>query len=192
MIYNGCRGGESLTWSKESVVKIVVISMATIFMGQIYINPGAGEFRLSMAVAMISVLLIYFEQVPVMLVCSIIAVFTPFFRAFVYYIAYHNMTFWQTLSYFFPASIYYILYGFLFKLLDIRKKLNSPLLFVIALWFCDSVPNIAEALYRQLHTSGDFSSVVLRIILVGFARSVFTGLLYYLSKYYKERYDKRK
>jgi two-component system sensor histidine kinase YcbA len=191
MIYNDGKGGGSLTWNKESIEKIVVISMATIFMGQIYINPGSGVFRLSMAVSMISVLLIYFKQVPVILVCSIIAVFTPFFRAFVHFITYHNMTFWQTLSYYFPTAIYYILYGFLFKLLDIRKKLDSPLLFIIALWFCDSVPNIAEALYRQLNTSSDFSSVVLRIILVGFARSVFTCLLYYLSKYYKERYDRR-
>ena len=180
-----------MTWNKESIEKIVVISMATIFMGQIYINPGSGVFRLSMAVSMISVLLIYFEQVPVMLVCSIIAVFTPFFRAFVHFITYHNMTFWQTLSYYSPASIYYILYGLLFILLDIRKKLGSPLLFIIALWFCDSVPNIAEALYRHLYTSSDFSNVVLRIILVGFARSVFTCFLYYLSKYYKERYDRK-
>lgn len=191
VLYNGGRGGESLTWNKQSIEKIVVISMATIFMGQIYINPGSGVFRLSMAVTMISVLLIYFEQVPVILVCSIIAVFTPFFRAFVHFIAYHNMTFWMTLSYYSPTAIYYILYGFLFEILDIRKKLDSPLLFIIALWFCDSVPNIAEALYRQLNTSGDFSSVVLRIILVGFARSVFTCLLYYLSKYYKERYDRK-
>jgi two-component system sensor histidine kinase YcbA len=191
VVYNYCKGGGSLTWNKESIEKIVVISMATIFMGQIYINPGSGVFRLSMAVSMISVLLIYFEQVPVMLVCSIIAVFTPFFRAFVHFITYHNMTFWQTLSYYSPASIYYILYGLLFILLDIRKKLGSPLLFIIALWFCDSVPNIAEALYRHLYTSSDFSNVVLRIILVGFARSVFTCFLYYLSKYYKERYDRK-
>lgn len=191
VIYNGGIGGESLTWNKESIEKVVIISMATVFMGQIYINPGSGVFRLSMAVAMISVLLIYFEQVPVILVCNIIAVFTPFFRAFVHFIAYHNMTFSQTLSYYSPVAIYYILYGFLFEFLDIRKKLDSPLLFIIALWFCDSVPNIAEALYRQLNTSGDFSSVVLRIILVGFARSVFTCLLYYVSKYYKERYDRK-
>lgn len=180
-----------MIWNRESIEKIVVISMATIFMGQIYINPGSGVFRLSMAVAMISVLLIYFEQVPVILVCSIIAVFTPLFRAFVHFIAYHNMTFRQTLSYYSPAAIYYILYGILFELLGIRKKLDSPLFFIIALWFCDSVPNIAEALFRRLNANVDFSSVVLRIILVGFARSVLTCFLYYMSKYYKERYDRR-
>lgn len=191
VIYNGDKGGGSLTWNRESIEKVVVISMATIFMGQIYINPGSGVFRLSMAVSMLSALLIYFEQVPVVLVCGIIAVFTPFFRAFVHFIAYHNMTFLQTLSYYFPVAIYYILYGFLFEFLEIRKKLDNPLLFIIALWFCDSVPNIAEALYRQLNTSSDFSSLVLRIILVGFGRSVFACLLYYLSKYYKERYDRK-
>ncbi|MDD4503686.1 MAG: ATP-binding protein [Clostridiaceae bacterium] len=180
-----------MTWNKDSIEKIVIISIATILMGQIYINPVSGVFRLSMAVAMISVLLIYFEKAPVILVCSIIALFIPFFRAFIHFIAYHNMTFWQTLSYYSPVAIYYILYGFLFRLLDIRKKLDAPLLFIISLWVCDSIPNIAEALYRQMNTSSDFSSLVLRIILVGFARSVFICLLYYLSKYYKGRYDRK-
>ncbi|MHB1395046.1 MAG: ATP-binding protein [Clostridia bacterium] len=180
-----------MTWDKRNIEKIVMISIATTLIGQIYISPVPGAFRLSMAVAMLSVLLIYFDQVPVILVSSIVAILIPFFRAFVHFATYHDMTFYQSFSYYFPVAIYYILYGILFKFLDIRRKLDSPLMFIISLWFCDCIPNIAEALFRRLDASNDFSSLVLNIILMGFARSVFTCILYYISIYYKGRYDRR-
>lgn len=180
-----------MIWDKRNIEKIAMISIATTFMGQIYISPVPGAFRLSMAVAMLSVLLVYFDQVPVILVSSIVAVLIPFFRAFVHFIAYHDMTFYQTFSYYLPVAVYYILYGILFKLLDIRRKLDSPLLFTMALWLCDSIPNIAEALFRRLDSSNDFSNLILNIILMGFARSMLTCILYYVSIYYKGRYDRR-
>lgn len=180
-----------MNWDKRKIEKIVMISIATTFMGQIYISPVPGAFRLSMAVAMLSVLLVFFDQVPVILVSSIVAVMIPFFRAFVHFIAYHDMTFFQTFSYYLPVAVYYILYGILFEFLDIRKKLDSPILFIMALWLCDSIPNIAEALLRRLDSSDNFNNLTLNIILMGFGRSVLTCILYYVSIYYKGRYDRR-
>ncbi|KUO77325.1 MAG: hypothetical protein APF77_19485 [Clostridia bacterium BRH_c25] len=180
-----------MTWDRRKIEKIAIISIATTIMGQIYINPVPGVFRLSMAVAMLSVLLIFFDQVPVILVSSIVAVMIPFFRAFVHFIAYHDMTFSQTFSYYFPVAIYYILYGILFELLEIRRKLDSPILFVMALWLCDCTPNIVEALFRRLDLSSNFNNLMYNIIMMGFARSVFTCILFYISIYYKERYDRR-
>lgn len=180
-----------MNWDKRNIEKIAIISVATTIMGQIYISPVPGAFRLSMAVAMLSVLLIFFDQVPVLLVSSIVAVMIPFFRAFVHFIAYHDMTFFQTFAYYSPVVIYYILYGIFFELLDIRRKLDSPIMFFLALWLCDCTPNIAEALFRRLDLSSSFNNLMYNIIMMGFARSVFTCILYYVSIYYKGRYDRK-
>lgn len=160
-------------------------------MGQIYISPVPGAFRLSMSVLTLSILLIHFPQAPVILVSCIIAVMTPFFRAFVDYITYPDVTFYQSFYYYYPVAIYYILYGIIFKLLKIRNKLDNLLLLIISLWFCDSTPNIAEALYRRLFTSFDFARVLLNIILMGLVRSILTYLVYWVSIYYKGRYDRK-
>jgi two-component system sensor histidine kinase YcbA len=95
--------------SKLDLEKIIIIAIVTTFMGQIYISPIPGYFRLSMAVLTLSILLIHFNQVPVMLVCSLIAVLTPLFRTFVNYTTYQDATFLQVFSNYYPVAIYYLL-----------------------------------------------------------------------------------
>ena len=178
-------------WRKLDIEKIVIISIVTVFMGQIYINPIPGPFRLSMAVLALSILLIYFKDVPVLLVCGIIAVLTPLFRTFVHFITYQDVTFIQAFSYYYPVAAYYLLYGIFFELLNIRKKLDNPALLMTSLWFCDSMPNVAEALIRRLFTAFEFDVAVLKIILVALVRTGLTYLIYILTVYYKGKYDRK-
>ena len=176
---------------KIDIEKIVIITFATIFMGEIYINPIPGPFRLSMAVLTLTLLLVFLKEVPVILVCSIIAVLTPIFRTFIHFFTFDDVTFYQSFLQYYPVAAYYFLYGFIFELLDIRKKLDNPILLMAALWFCDSMPNVAEALIRRLFTTFEFDIVVLNIILAGLIRTALTYLVYLFTVHYKRKYDRQ-
>lgn len=180
-----------MTFNKENIEKVLMISLLTTFTGQIYISPVYGMFRFSMAVVMLTILLIYFKNVSVMAVCGISAISIPIFRAFVEFVSYTNGTFVDSLHNFYPVAVYYLLYGIIFNLLDIRNKLNNPFLMIISLWVCDSIPNMAEAIFRRVLDNYQFDRLVLNIIVIGLIRSILTYGLFYITMYYKNRYDRK-
>ena len=180
-----------MTFSKENIEKVLVISLLTTFTGQIYISPVYGMFRFSIAVIILSILLIYFKTVSVTAVCGISAISIPLFRAFVDYVTYNNGTYLDSLQNFYPVTVYYLLYGVIFTLLDIRKKLNNPFLMIISLWVCDSIPNMAEAVFRRVLDNYEFDRLILNIIVIGLIRSILTYGLFYIAMYYKNRYDRK-
>jgi len=180
-----------MPFNKENIEKILVIVLLTTFTGQIYITPVYGLFRFSMAVVTLSILLIYFRNVSVIAVCGLSAVTIPLFRAFVQFVSSPTGTYMEALTDFLPVAVYYFLYGVLFLTLGIRDKLNSPFLMIISLWICDSIPNMAEAVFRRLLSEYEFDRLILNIIIIGLIRSVITFVLFYISLYYKDRYDRK-
>ncbi len=176
--------------NREKLEKIIIVSMVTVFMGQIYLSPGTNWFRLSMAVVTLSMLLLYFKQVSVVIVSFIVAIAIPIFRAFVQFVSYREAPFNEVFAHYLPVAIFYILFGLLFELLQLREKADKPLLFMTSLWFCDSVSNIIEISYRSLSSSFDFNTAIYKIIVIGFIRSVITYSFYVASIYYKNRYDR--
>lgn len=179
-----------MTWNRKNLEIISAICIVTILTGQIYISPFSSWFRLSLAVITVSMSLIYFKEVPVTAVTTIIAVSIIFFRAFVDYTAFHNMSFLNYLLSYSPVAIFYLSYGILFIALDVRKKLDNPIMFILSLWICDSMGNIAEAVLRSVWERINFDKAVLVIIIIGFFRSIATYFAYFLSQYYKNRYER--
>lgn len=180
-----------MPFNKDHIEKILVISLLTTFTGQIYISPVYGNFRFSMAVVILSILLVYFKDVSVMAVCGLSAISIPVFRAFVQFVSYPGSSYFEALSDFYPVAVYYLLYGILFSILNIRGKLDKPFIMVITLWLCDSVPNMAEALFRRILTDYEFDRLIMNIVVIGLIRSVLTWILYFISMYYKARYDRK-
>jgi len=159
-------------------------------MGQIYISPFNKWFRLSFAVITLSNFFIYFKNISPIVVGNIVAVLMLIFRSFVYYVTFHDITFKETLFWYFPVTIFYVSFGFLFEAIKVREKLHSPVKFIICLWVCDSLSNILEATYRSFVNNYSFDDVVLGIILMGMVRSLATYFVYYFVMYYKNRYDR--
>lgn len=180
-------------WKREKIEQTAMAAAVTVFMGQLYLSPVTGWFRISMAVMTLSILLLYFRQVSAIAVSFIVALAMPFFRAFVEYVSLSRaVPFEDLFANFFPVAIFYILFGILFELFRIREKADNPLLFIISLWFCDSAGNIAEISYRSTSNQFDFSHAVYEIIVIGLIRSVLTYAFYTYSIYYKNRYDREK
>lgn len=179
-----------MKWNKKNIENVFAISIITVFLGQVYINPFSQWFRFSLAVVVLSLLLIYFKNISIVFVSTKIAILMFLFRAFVHYITFHEMTFVETLFQYLPVAIFYLVFGLLFYILDIRNKLNNPLRFILSLWVCDSIGNIAEGAFRRLSIDFPFDKAVLTIILIGLLRTLVTYSIYHLFLYYKNRYDR--
>ncbi len=177
--------------NRKNIENLVLVTVIITFSGQIYLSPTSGVFRLSMAVAALTVTLIHFQKLPVMMVCGAVSVTIPLFRTFVDYFSFTEAHFGTILMDYLPVVTFYWAYGILFMTLNIRKKLSNPLLFIFSLWACDSLSNMIEFSVRQLVASSDLMApVMLQIIVVGLVRSVLTYFLYNTTLYYIERYDR--
>ncbi|MEN1759016.1 ATP-binding protein [Anoxynatronum sibiricum] len=180
-----------MVFNRKHIENLILVTVLTTFSGQIYLSPTGGTFRLSMAVAVLTVTLIHFRKLPVMLVCGTVAVTIPLFRSVVDYFSVLDADFGDIFRSYLPVISFYISYGFLFLLLSIREKLSHPFSFILSLWLCDSFSNILEFSLRQLISPANIvSDVLLQIILMGLARSVLTYFLYNTTLYYIERYDR--
>lgn len=179
-----------MEWNRKNIENWLLVTMIITFSGQVYLSPLPGIFRLSMAVAALTVTLIHFQKLPVMLVCCTVAFTIPLFRALVDYISLPSSNFNSLFLGYLPVFIYYLSYGTLFEFLQIRKKLHSPMLFMFSLWFVDSFSNIIELSFRQLLQRSEIGDAILQIILMGMARTVLTYFLYNTTLYYIERYDR--
>ncbi len=180
-----------MIWNRKNIENLILVTVIITFSGQIYLSPTSGVFRLSLAVAALTVALIHFRKLSIMVVCSCVALTIPLFRSLVDYFSVSELTFLEIYLGYLPAMTFYISYAILFKGLHIRNKQNTPLTFIFSLWLCDSFSNIVEFAIRQIYSSTqEFSAVVLQIIVVGLIRSVLTYFLYNTTLHYIERYDR--
>lgn len=157
-------------------------------MGQIYISPFAFGFRLSFAVVFLALFLIYFEDYNELIISTLVGILMFFFRSFIHYVEVDGASWSQTVSLYLPVLAFYIPYGVLFNLLEVRKKFYKPIPFMISLWVCDSIPNILEAILRRAWLDSPFDKVVLAIILIGGIRTIFTYFVFWISHYYVKRF----
>lgn len=157
-------------------------------MGQIYISPFAFGFRLSFAVVVLALFLIYFEEYNELMITTLAGILMFLFRSFIHYVEIDGVTWSQTVALYLPVLAFYIPYGILFSLLEVRKKLYKPIPFMISLWVCDSIPNILESVMRRAWLDSPFDKVVLAIILIGGIRTLFTYFVFWISRYYVKRF----
>lgn len=179
---------------KANIEQIIAITITTVFMGQVYINPFSHWFRFSLAVVILSFLFIYFEKISIIKTSFIIAFFMFIFRAFITTLS-KDLNLKQALIYYMPVMIFYISYGFLFKFFKIRKKINKPILFILSLWISDSLGNILEGIFRRVNLNYEirnFDKAIMTIIIIGFIRAILTYLIYNIFTNQKKRYDEKK
>lgn len=157
-------------------------------MGQIYITPYAYGFRLSFAVVILPLFLLYFKDYNAILICILVGLSMFLFRSLVAFLSNGFYSFGEAILIYIPVVTFYISFGLLFQLLEVRHKTNNPLNFMLSLWVCDSFSNLVEAFTRKVWTSGHFDKIIMMIIIIGFIRTVVNYLVFWLSNYYVRRF----
>lgn len=165
----------------------ISIILVTVFLGQIYISPFSTNFRLSMAVISLSFLLVFFREVKVMVCTTIVGLLMFLFRAFIASINTPGIPPGELIGMYFPVVTFYISYGLLFILLEIREKAEEPVPLILSLWVIDSLSNILEVVVRKEWSQSPFDGLILAIIVMGGVRSLITYQLIAMAHTYTNR-----
>lgn len=163
--------------------KTILLVIFTTFMGQIYLQPFESDFRLTLAVVVINVAFLVFKEIPPLLTINTVGLLMLLVRSSVYAFE-RKLSLLTGIDVYWPVLLFYCFYGLLFVLLKVRSAVKQPLLLIISLWFCDSIPNIIEFIVRKGWTIHSIENAIYTIVAIGLIRAILSTLLYYGSQYY--------
>ncbi|WP_330602847.1 ATP-binding protein [Anaerosolibacter carboniphilus] len=176
--------------NRKKLEKLFIICILTAFTGQIYLNPFSSGFRFSFSVSALSLMLIFFKDIPIMTATNAVGISIFLFRTFVYLIGNPGADISSAVILYAPGAIFYFLYGILFQMLNVRDKSGKGENIILSLWLCDSISNIIEVAVRKSRIDHPFEIVVLVLILMGLMRSIITIAVYEVINYYMHRYER--
>lgn len=162
--------------------KLLLFGFITFVTGQIFFYPFGTDFRLALSPVVFAFVLLYFPRMPIIPSCITVGLCVFTGRFTLDYFNY-NLEIMDIILKHYPGGLYYILYGFFFYLLDIRRHAEKPLLVIVLLAVIDSLSNIIELIIRNQIFS-DIQIVVSSLIIVAFIRNFITVLVYWSIKLY--------
>jgi|LGOV01.1.fsa_nt_gb two-component system sensor histidine kinase YcbA len=162
--------------------KIAIIALATALFGQVYLNPFNTDFRISIGIVVLTLLLIKFKDTPIIITTIITGLVVVIFRVSLGYIAGQN--FISLVEIHLPAFFFYLSYGILLKMFSVREIVKQPILLITFLTFSDVLSNIIEASIRYEYHSVSAKIVISSLLTAGLLRAsiVFIlnlGLIFY-------------
>lgn len=168
---------------KNKITDMILVVVFTTFMGQIYFTPFGTDFRVTFAVAFLSIFMLAFRNLKPFITINLIGISMMIVRSTVFVLN-QNGSVMDALSAYYPMLFFYLLYSLLFVYLDVRKFLFSPTLLFLSLWLCDVIPNILEAIIRQEWRNIEFERIVYIIVVIALSRTVFTMLVINIMNFY--------
>lgn len=168
---------------KENIFKkVAVISLTTALFGQVYINPFNTDFRISIGIVVLALLLIKFEKTPILMTTIITGITVVLFRILIGYISGQEIAF--SLQIYMPSFFFYLTYGIMLKVFRIRESVKQPILMIAFLSFSDVISNLIEAMIRYEFINLSAKIVVSSLFIAGFLRAVIIlglnlGLVFY-------------
>ena len=163
--------------NNEIIKKIFFTAIITTFMGQVYINPFGSSFRVSMAIVALTLLLLEFDDIPILRTSTVTAVFVFCFRAFGDYIG-TNEPYYILISRHLPSAFFYVIIGLLFSYLKIRDLRNNSVKLIIFLGLSDMMANIIEVFIREEFLATSFIAIFSLFFFTFFIISFITFLLF--------------
>lgn len=152
--------------------------------GMIYIYPFDSSFRFTLGCVVLSVMLLYFRQLPLVstIVLSGAAIF--FIRSGVS-IVFDVQTWEIELANNFPALFYYLTLSVIWYFFNIRSSIDNMAAFVLKLSVADIISNMAEFFLRQDIERADYEKFLISVIAVGVIRAILAFYGYYSLKKYQ-------
>jgi two-component system sensor histidine kinase YcbA len=167
----------------EHFKKIIFTALLTTFMGQVYINPFGSSFRMSMAIVAMTLLLLEFDDIPIIRTSIITSISVFCFRVFTDYIS-TNEVYYVLVNRHLPAAVFYIVVGVLFFYLKIRDLKDSPVRLIMFVGLSDMLSNIIEVFIREEFLSTSFNAIFTRLFVTGLVRATITFLLFSGIRFY--------
>jgi len=166
----------------DLIKKLLLFGVITFLTGQIFFYPFGTDFRLSLSPGAFAFVLLYFSKMPI-IPSSFAVGLSVFFGRFMLEYFNHSLEIVDIVIKHFPGGMYYIIYGFFFYMMDIRKHAEKPLLIILLLAIIDALSNLFELTIRN-QIINDMQIVISSLILVGLLRNFITVLIYWFIKLY--------
>ena len=129
------------------VRRSALIGATVALLSQFYFNVISSDFRISIAVVLLPVLLMTMgAQIHSLSVCGFTALIVFLFRVLVA-VGSHGYT-GSRICQQLPGALFYVCYGILFRLQIPNKRITTLPRVVTAVFFCDLLANVAELLLR--------------------------------------------
>lgn len=185
--------------NKDGLKNMLIVSITTTLMGQVYINPFDSPFRLSMGIAILTFLLLQFDDIPIMMTTNLTAVNVFIFRFTIDIVQFNNfinLGINGIASKHLPSAVFYIVFGIALSQLRIRRYREQPIFLIFLVGISDIFSNIAEAAVRQEFTVHTIDVILTSLFIAGFVRATIAFILHSSLKAYnmliiREEHERR-
>lgn len=185
--------------NKDKLKKMLLVSVATTLMGQVYVNPFDSNFRLSVGIAILTFLLLRFNDISILMTTSLTAINVFIFRFTMDLFQFQNFVdlgINGIIIKHLPSAVFYLVFGLALFQLRIRIYKEKPIYLIFLVGLSDIISNISEAAIRQEFSTRSIDIILTSLFIAGFGRATIALLLYSAMKVYnmlilKEEHEKR-
>lgn len=169
---------------KMSIFKrMILIAFASTIVGQVYMKPFGTDFRISLGVILLTILLLRFKQIPILFTCLMTAIIIFVFRTSLDFAA-GETSLIDVIRIHLPAVSFYLTYGFILESVKVREVVSKPIYCIALLMLADVFSNTVELFFRG-STGGLKPEIVsVGIVLTALVRSLLIYILYFSEKFY--------
>lgn len=176
---------------RERLRTLLTLILLTALLGQVDIRPFSQYFRFSLAVPALALILLYFPSASPLLYSLTAGAVMLLLRAGIAAAGQSDVTFFLSCLEQAPVMFFYLTYGSLFFLLNLRKRSERGVRLFFALLACEVTANMAELFARHGFWALPLEQGVFFVVLIGILRSGATAAVYRLSIYWQERHDRK-
>lgn len=177
--------------SKESMVFLISLVLLTAFMGQIYFRPFSNDFRFSLSIPTLSLILLFFPMCSSFFYSSIAGITMVIFRTALAFIASEQASLSSLLIQNMPSLFFYLTFGALFFLFRVRDNSDNGVLLFLSLWICEILSNLVELTVLNVLSIQPVERAVSLIIIVGVLRSGCTAAIFRLAIHFHKNREKQ-
>lgn len=173
---------------KDYIIYVILIAL----FGQVYFYPFSSDFRFSLSVIFLILILFYAERIDPLILSVTSGFMIVVIRSLPILFQNAGTNTYQILVSHGPAFIYYLIFGILFKLLNIRERVKSNYYNIALIIIADSASNIVELIIREGKITSEFDLMILAIVLVALFRTILISVLVYALEINKIKHQKEK
>jgi len=173
---------------KDYIIYVVLIAL----FGQVYFYPFSSDFRFSLSVIFLILILFYAERMDPLVLSLTSGFMIVMIRSMPIIFQSFGFDFYKIMTLHGPAFIYYLVFGILFKVLNIRERVKTNYYNIALIIIVDSVSNIVELILREGRITTEFDLMILAIVLVALFRTILISVLVYALEINKIKHQKEK
>jgi len=160
--------------------------------GQVYFYPFNSEFRFSLSVIFLIVVLFYSNDIDEIILSVASGFFVVAMRALPSMFGPNAVSFSTIVLAQGPAFVYYVSFGILFKFFNIRKRVEKNYFNIAFIIVVDALSNIIEIFFRSDVEKSEFSVMFLAVVLVALLRTILIAVIVYSLEINKIKQQKEK